>query len=99
MSRVSPTGLTNEYNRGTVEDKFREVCNQLNGLSEGRIANRNNALASTPTAGTFKQGDFVANSTPSEAGTAGGKYIVTGWICTVSGTPGTFKESRVLTGG
>ena len=29
----------------------------------------------------------------------GGKYIVTGWICTVSGTPGTFKESRVLTGG
>lgn len=99
MSRVSPTGLTNEYNRGSVEDKFREVCNQLNGVSEGRIANCNNALTSIPTAGTFKQGDFVGNSAPSEAGTAGGKYIVTGWICVASGTPGTFKESRVLTGG
>jgi hypothetical protein len=99
MSRVSPTGLTNEYNRGAVEDKFREVCAQLNGFSEGRIANRNNALTSIPTTGTFTQGDFVANSTPSEAGTAGSKYIVTGWICTVSGTPGTFKEARVLTGG
>jgi len=99
MSRVSPTGLTAQYSRGAVEDKFREVCNQLNGFSEGRIAAVTNAAVSIPTTGTYKQGDFVRNSTPSEAGTAGSKYIVTGWICTVSGTPGTFKESRVLTGG
>jgi hypothetical protein len=46
----------------------------------------------------YAQGDFVRNSTPVEAGAATAKYVITGWICVAGGTPGTFKESRVLTG-
>lgn len=91
MSRVS--------HEGDAFDVMRRICAQLNGFSEGRIYNHYNALTAAPTTGTYAQGDFIANSAPAEAGTAGGKYIVTGWICVVSGTPGTFKDARVLTGG
>jgi hypothetical protein len=90
MSRVSPDG--------TNYDVLRRICQQLNGLSEGRIANRYNAAASAPTTGSYQQGDFIPNSAPTEAGTGGWTYIVAGWICTVSGTPGTFEEFRVSTG-
>ena len=48
--------------------------------------------------GTWAQGDRVRNSTPSEAGAAASKYVVTGWICTVAGTPGTWLPMRTLTG-
>lgn len=99
MSRVSADSLPQTYNRSPLLDILKSICSQLNGLSEGRIVNKHNALTAAPTTGNYKQGDFVANSAPSEAGTAGGKYIVTGWICVVSGTPGTFKDARVLTGG
>lgn len=51
-----------------------------------------------PTAGNWVVGDFVRNSSPAEAGGAGSKYIISGWICTVSGTPGAWLEARVLTG-
>jgi hypothetical protein len=37
-----------------------------------------------PTAGTWKRGDVVMNSTPSAGGTPG-------WVCTTAGTPGTWK--------
>jgi hypothetical protein len=39
----------------------------------------------TPTYGTWSKGDVIINSNPS----AGGTY---GWICTTSGTPGTWKS-------
>ncbi len=91
MSRVS--------HEGSVFLVLKRICQQLNGLSEGRVANKHNALTAAPTTGTYKQGDFIANSTPATAGAPGSEYIITGWICTVSGTPGTFKDARVLTGG
>jgi hypothetical protein len=91
MSRVS--------HEGSAYNVLKRICQQLNGLSEGRIVNKHNALTAAPTTGSYKQGDFIANSTPSTAGTPGDEYIVTGWLCTASGTPGTFKEARVLTGG
>jgi hypothetical protein len=90
MSKVSENG--------TANDVLRRISQQLNGLSEGRIANRYNAVASIPTTGSYQQGDFVPKSDPTEAGTGGWTYIVAGWICTVSGTPGTFEEFRVSTG-
>lgn len=40
--------------------------------------------SSPPTSGTRKKGDRILNSDP-----AGGEYA--GWICTVSGSPGTWK--------
>ena len=99
MSRVSADSLQSEYKRSNLLDILRAICSQLNGFSEGRIANRTNALTAAPTTGTYKQGDVVANSAPTTAGAPGSEYIVIGWICTVSGTPGTFKDARVLTGG
>lgn len=41
-------------------------------------------FSAVPTVGTFNIGDMIYNSTP----TAGG-YL--GWVCTVAGTPGTWK--------
>jgi hypothetical protein len=63
----------------------------------GRLAAYNSATAA-PTGNTWAQGDIVRNSAPAEAGVALSKYVIVGWICTVSGTPGTWTEMRVLTG-
>ena len=81
-----------------LTDLFRDIARQVNDLTEGRIASVTNAATSMPTTGDYAQGDFVRNSTPAEAGTAGSKYIVMGWLCTVSGSPGTFVACRALTG-
>ena len=51
-----------------------------------------------PTTGTWAQGDKCKNTSPTESGAAGSKYIITGWICTVAGTPGTWLQMRSLTG-
>lgn len=53
---------------------------------------------SAPTSGTWEQGNFCRNTSPSEAGTVGNKYVVIGWVCTVSGSPGTWVQMRTLTG-
>lgn len=77
---------------------LRNVAVQLNGISEGKLEASYNALTAAPTTGTHSQGDFIRNSAPSEAGGAGNKYVIFGWICTVSGTPGTWVQCRFLTG-
>ena len=51
-----------------------------------------------PSTGTWSVSQKCKNTSPSETGTAGSKYVVTGWICTVSGTPGTWLDMRTLTG-
>ncbi len=51
-----------------------------------------------PTTGTAVQGDEYRNTTPTETGTAGSKYVLRGVICTVGGTPGTWVPMRSLTG-
>lgn len=56
------------------------------------------SATAAPAVGTYKLGAFVRNSNPSELGTVGSKYIVSGWICTVAGTPGTWLQARILTG-
>lgn len=77
---------------------YREIARQVNGLSEGAISASYNALTAAPTAGTYQQGDFIKNSAPAELGTASSKYVVTGFLCVVSGTPGTWVQTRSLTG-
>lgn len=77
---------------------YRQVAQQVNALSEGAIAANYNAQTAAPTTGTYAQGDIIKNSTPAEAGSAASKYVVTGWICTVGGTPGTWLQMRTLTG-
>lgn len=59
-----------------------------------RIVNRSAA----PTTGDWVVGDTAYNSAPAETGSSGSMYVILGWICTTAGTPGTWKQMRVLTG-
>lgn len=77
---------------------LKKVAMQVNPLSEGRISAVTNASTSAPSAGSYVVGDFVRNSAPAEAGSAASKYVIMGWVCTASGSPGTWKECRCLTG-
>lgn len=83
-----------------LTDYLRQIQQQLNGISEGVATSVNNATTDAPTGAVqaYAQGDFVLNSTPSELGSAGSKYIVHGWRCVASGAPGTWVEVRTLTG-
>lgn len=81
-----------------LTDLFRATNLQVNQLTEGVVSAVHSASTAAPTTGSYAQGDFVRNSAPSELGTAGAKYVVLGWICSVAGTPGTFLPCRALTG-
>lgn len=78
--------------------ELRDHATQVNLLSEGRMSANYAASTSAPTTGTYAQGDEVLNSTPTELGTAGSKYVIRGWKCVASGTPGTWVQMRFLTG-
>lgn len=75
-------------------DVFRSIATAVNGSymwdSQGTTA---------PTTGTWAIGQMVKNTNPAEAGSAGSKYVIIGYVCTANGSPGTWKEMRVLTGG
>lgn len=77
---------------------YAALAQQLNGVSEGSITAATNANTAAPTTGVWHQGDFLRNSTPAEAGSAGSKYVTLGWMCVASGEPGTWVEARCLTG-
>ena len=77
---------------------YREISRQVNGLSEGSISALYQASTAAPTTGTWMQGDYVTNSAPTELGTALSKYVILGWVCVAAGTPGTWVQSRSLTG-
>lgn len=76
---------------------FRAIAVQVNNLSDGLLT-ASYSSATAPTTGTHALGDYCKNSSPTELGTTGSKYIIVGWICTAEGTPGTWQESRTLTG-
>lgn len=80
--------------------EWRTACTQINQLSEGQVVAATNAATAAPTgsAVNYNQGDFIRNSAPAVAGTAGSRYVVMGWVCVASGAPGTWAESRTLTG-
>ena len=91
--------VTPRPNENAQETNWRKsVSAQVNGLSEGRLSASYGALAAAPTQGTWIVGDVVRNSAPSELGVATAKYVITGWVCSVSGTPGTWLQLRSLTG-
>lgn len=81
-----------------LQRELREHATQVNLMAEGRISAFYQARTAAPTTETWSQGDFVLNSAPTELGTAGSKYIIHGWRCVVSGTPGTWVQCRFLTG-
>lgn len=88
-----------EWNPDLITLLFRQLETQVNALAEGRLAGRHFTMATIPTVGDFALGDIVWKSNPTEAGSASSKYVIVGWINTAAGSPGTFKEMRVLTGG
>lgn len=82
----------------TLKRVFGTIANKVNALADGRLVAVDNARTAAPTTGTWAQGDFVRNSAPVEAGTAGSKYVLFGWTCVAGGTPGTWLPFRPLTG-
>ena len=86
-----------EYDRGMMTEMVRQIEDAINRLSSGSIYQNYNATTAAPTGTTVSHsvGDFVKNSIPTELGTAGSKYLILGWECVASGTPGTFREARV----
>lgn len=98
MSRLNTTPRVG-INDPILQREFREHAIQVNNLAEGRIAAVTNATTAAPTSGPNQQGDFVRNSAPVELGSASSKYVILGWVCVASGTPGTWVQCRVLTGG
>jgi len=82
----------------TLSRLFRNIAQKVNAIGDGRLNGSDLVAAAVPTTGTYAQGDFIRNSAPVEAGTAGSKFVVIGWIATVGGTPGTLLPCRVLTG-
>lgn len=87
-----------QTNDPRLYELLRDIAVQVNGLSEGRITATYNAYTAAPTTGVWAQGDFLKNSAPSELGSSSSKYVILGWICTVSGEPGTWLQCRALTG-
>lgn len=79
-------------------DLLRRMAYQINTLSEGSMAAKYTARTAPPTTGKWAQGDEVANSAPTVAGTSGSQYVVTGWKCVSGGEPGTWVDMRTLTG-
>ena len=95
---AKPTVEWLESFKWAMGKRLSEIAIQLNGVTEGRLSAISNAYTAAPTAGTWAQGDFVRHSSPVEAGTAGSKYVIYGFRCVASGTPGTWTQCRELTG-
>ena len=93
LNRTPREAVTAETDRW-----YRQIAAQVNAISEGQITGFYNALTASPTTGTYVQGDEIKNSAPAELGAASSKYVIRGWICTASGTPGTWLQQRTLTG-
>lgn len=77
------------------------VQEQVNRVSSDFISGHPTAATSPPTVGSntlYSQGDRIMNLQPTELGSTGSKYVVTGWICVAGGQPGTWVQMRTLTG-
>jgi hypothetical protein len=85
------------YDLGAMSDVFRQLEQQVNDLADGRISARDGAMTASPASGNWVKGDFVPNSNPAIVSGSIGSYLVLGWVCTTSGSPGTWKEARVMT--
>ena len=77
---------------------LRAIGLKVNALASGRISAKDETATAAPTVGTWQQGDEITYSTPTELGTTPNKYVIRGWMCVASGTPGTWVQQRYLTG-
>lgn len=91
-------GRTPEALVQSLHKLFRDVTVKVNQIAGGRAAGFDGAATAAPTTGTWAQGDFIRHSAPVEAGAAGSMYVTLGFVCVAGGTPGTWRQCRVLTG-
>lgn len=75
--------VPSSYNYASWVDIISKIETQVNGLAEGRKSSFHGRAVAPPTYGSYVRGDFFLNDLPSATG-----YF--GWICTESGTPGTW---------
>ena len=75
--------MPEEYDRASMRELIDRMVLAINQTTTGAPEGRE-SRAAVPTGGTWKRGHILYNSAPSAAGTVG-------WICTASGTPGTWK--------
>lgn len=95
--------VPDKYDKQTLTDIIRAICNQVNQLSEGAITARYQAQSSVPTASVpAAVGDIVWDSNTTVRGSVApgiaASYVRVGWICNVAGSPGTWQEMRIPTG-
>jgi len=72
-----------DYDVKALRYIFEQFTGAVNRMFDGSLDGRRTQSAA-PTSGTWQQGTIIWNSSPSAGGTVG-------WICTTSGTPGTWK--------
>ena len=77
---------------------LRSIAQKVNQLADGRISAIDNAALAPPTTGQWLRGDVVRNALPVESGAPGSRFVVFGWICVASGSPGTFLPLQIPTG-
>lgn len=92
-----------EFSRNNWVDIVQALTVPLGQLLDGRIQPW--ATATTVPSGSaqaYSIGDKVWDSNPTVTGSVApgvaASYVRIGWICTASGSPGTWQEMRVLTG-
>lgn len=91
MSKLSLTQrVPRQYDPQIISELFRLVELQLNTLTEGRASAYHGSATAAPTTGAWVIGDWIKNSAPASAG-----YF--GFVCTVSGSPGTWKSFGLIT--
>lgn len=91
--------IPRDYNAATFQEIVRFLEEQSNLHAEGKLRARHGAMTAAPTIGNWEKGDFVWNSSPSATSDAQADYVVIGWMCTTSGTPGTWTQIRGLSEG
>ena len=78
---------------------MREVSQQVNLLSDGRIvARQSDSATPASTVISYAKGDFVWNNNPLEVTATASSYVVLGWVNVSAGSPGTWHEVRARTG-
>lgn len=97
MSKLETTPRINTKDEPLLRI-LRDTALTVNAIAEGRQGASYNALPAAPAVTGYAQGDFVRNSAPAEAGTAGSKYVVYGWQLVSQGGSLVFVPVRYLTG-
>jgi len=89
-----------EYQRSKFIEILAGIDNKVNTLAEGRLQGRHYTGTETPSSSAIPAavGDIVWNSNVTVQGTVAAQYVLIGWACTASGTPGVWRDMRLLTG-